>query len=221
MPELTQSFVVPFPRAEVWRVFHDVTLVAGCMPGASLDNTGDDGRLHGQMRVKLGPITAAFAGDAELQLDDAAWSGVIHGTGRDQKNNSRARADVRFVLAEQDAGTRVDVTVDFTLTGTLAQFSRGAIVQGLAQRLTEDFARNLAAAMQARVASTASMPTVEPPAAAAETVETAPVTPEPPRQVSPAPAGEIRLFSLLWSVFAGWLRRQFGGLSRRRGGADR
>ncbi|HEY6431139.1 MAG TPA: SRPBCC family protein, partial [Acetobacteraceae bacterium] len=115
MPELTQSFVVPFPRAEVWRVFHDVNLVAGCMPGASLERTDDGDRLHGRMRVKLGPITAAFAGEAELRMDDAAWSGAIHGTGRDQKNNSRARADIRFGLVEQDPGTRVDVTVDFTL----------------------------------------------------------------------------------------------------------
>ena len=48
MPELSQSFVVPFPRAEVWRVLHDVALVAGCMPGASLDKTDEDGKLRGQ-----------------------------------------------------------------------------------------------------------------------------------------------------------------------------
>ena len=150
MPELSQNFVVRFPRAEVWRVFHDIALVAGCMPGASLDQTDTDGKLRGQMRVKLGPITAAFAGEAEVEMDEAAWAGVIHGTGRDQKNNSRARADVRFNLTEQNPGTRVDVVVDFTLAGTLAQFSRGAIVQSVAQRLTEEFARNLAAAMEAR-----------------------------------------------------------------------
>lgn len=224
MPELTQSFVVPFPRAEVWRVFHDVNLVAGCMPGASLDNSSDDGRLRGQMRVKLGPITAAFAGDAELRMDDAVWAGTIHGTGRDQKNNSRTRADIRFGLIEQDPGTRVDVTVDFTLTGTLAQFSRGAIVQGVAQRLTDEFARNLATAMEARAAPmpAASAPPVEATAAAAETAA-APVVAEPLRPArgsGPAPAGEIRLFSVLWSLFTDWLHRRFGRLSRR-DGADR
>ena len=138
------------------------------MPGASLDKADDTDRLHGQMRVKLGPITAAFAGDAELRMDDAAWSGAIHGTGRDQKNNSRARADIRFGLAEQDPGTRVDVTVDFALAGTLAQFSRGAIVQGMAQRLTDEFARNLAAAMEAQVPPLAPASPVEAPAQAAE-----------------------------------------------------
>lgn len=204
MPELSQSFVVPFPRTEVWQVFHDVALVASCMPGASLDQTGEDGKLRGQMRVKLGPITAAFVGEAALEMDDAIWSGVIHGTGRDQKNNSRARADVRFNLAEQDSGTCVDVTVDFTLAGTLAQFSRGAIVQSVAQRLTEEFSRNLAAVMEAR----------------------APAAPEQEAAESPAPvaapqaAGEIKLFGLLWSVFTSWLHRQLGKFSGRRAGAD-
>jgi len=208
MPELSQSFVVPFPRAEVWRVFQDVTLVAGCMPGASLDKIDEDGKLHGQMRVKLGPIAAAFAGEAEVEMDDAACVGVIRGTGRDQKNNSRTRADVRFNLTEQSPGTRVDVVVDFTLAGTLAQFSRGAIVQSVAQRLTEDFARNLATAMETR-ASAVPVPQETPQA-------------EPLREgAARDPAGEIKLFSVLWSVFTSWLHRQLGRLSWRRAGADR
>ncbi len=213
MPELSQSFVVPFPRAEVWRVFHDVALVAGCMPGASLDQTDEDGKLRGQMRAKLGPITAAFAGEAELEMDDTAWAGVIHGTGRDQKNNSRARADVRFNLAEQNPGTRVDVVIDFTLAGTLAQFSRGAVVRSVAQRLTEEFARNLATAMEARA------PAVPTPQEAAEMPAAAASVPSVSGGVSAA--GEIKLFSVLWSVLASWLHRQLGRLSWRRAGADR
>jgi uncharacterized protein len=207
MPELSQSFVVPFARAEVWRVLHDVTLVAGCMPGASLDETDEDGKLRGQMRVKLGPITAAFVGEAGLEMDDAAWAGVIHGTGRDQKNNSRARADVRFTLAEQNPGTRADVVVDFTLAGTLAQFSRGAIVQSLAQRLTEEFARNLASAMEARALA---------PTTPREAGPAAPV-----RDGAPTAAGEIKLLGVLWSVLTGWWHRQLGRLWGRRAGADR
>jgi len=169
--------------------------------------------MRGQMRVKLGPITAAFAGEAELQMDDADWSGVIHGAGRDQKNNSRARADIRFGLAEQGPGTRVDVTVDFTLTGTLAQFSRGAIVQAVAQRITDEFARNLAAAMEARAAASAASPMAE------ETPDAS--TPlELPRggasADAPAPARELRLFGLLWSLFASWLHRQVSRFSRQR-----
>lgn len=208
MPGLSQSFVVPFPRAQVWRVFGDVALVADCMPGASLDQTDEDGKLHGQMRVKLGPITAAFAGEAELEMDDAAWAGVIHGTGLDQKNNSRARADVRFNLTEQDLGTRVDVVVDFTLTGTLAQFSRGAIVQSVAQRLTEELAHNLAGAMEVRAPAVATPEQEAGPAALA-------------RDVVLASAGEIKLPSVLWSVFTSWLHRQLSRFSGWRAGADR
>lgn len=139
----------------------------------------------------------------------------IHGTGRDQKNNSRARADVRFNLTDQNPGTRVDVLVDFTLAGTLAQFSRGAIVQSVAQRLTEEFARNLAAAMEARA-----------PAAPTPEQDAAPtVVPQAAEGLTPVAAGpatrEIKLFGLLWSIFTSWLHRQLGKLSWRRAGADR
>ncbi|MGH7154169.1 MAG: SRPBCC family protein, partial [Acetobacteraceae bacterium] len=179
MPELTQSFNVPFPRSEVWRFFQDLDRVVACMPGASLDRAPQDNHLTGRMRVKLGPIVATFAGKAEVLMNDADWSGAIRGSGLDQKNNSRTRADVSFRLADQSPGTRVDVTVEFSLSGTLAQFSRGAIVQGVAQRLTDEFARNLAGAMEAH--------------APAMAVDGEPAPPEPPRNHTTRPAGELRL----------------------------
>lgn len=194
MPELTQNFTVPFPRAEVWRFFHNLDRVVTCMPGASLDSVPQDNHLAGRIRVKLGPIVAAFAGKAEVAMNDADYSGVIRGSGLDQKNNSRTRADVSFRLADQSPGTRVDVTVDYTLSGTLAQFSRGAIVQGVAQRLTEEFARNLADAMKAH-------------AAPASTPE------EPAPGPATRPAGELRLAGLLYTMLIAWLRRQIGRLT--------
>ena len=39
--------------------------------------------------------------------------------------------------------TRVGVSVNYSLTGALAQFSRGAIVKELAAALTRDFSANL------------------------------------------------------------------------------
>jgi carbon monoxide dehydrogenase subunit G len=222
MPELSQNFVVPFPRAEVWRVFHDVSVVAGCMPGAALDKIDEDGKLRGQMRVKLGPITAAFAGEAEHEMDDAVWAGVIHGTGRDPKNNSRARADVRFNLTEQDQGTRVDVVVNYTLAGMLAQFSRGSIVQSVAQRLTEEFARNLATAMETRSSDELTPQQETTPVSLTRTAERPAIS----TPVEPAPGGappraeEIKLFGVLWSVFMSWLHRRLGRLLGRRSDAD-
>jgi uncharacterized protein len=193
MPELSQSFTLAFPRAEVWRAFHAIERVVACMPGASLDQPPEGNKLRGQMRVKLGPVAAAFAGEAELQMDDAEWTGIISGKGLDQKNNSRTRADLRFRLSDAAPGTRVDVTVDYSLAGPLAQFGRGSIVQGIAQRITEEFARNLATEMGQQAAFRG--------------------PPEPAAGAPPAAKRELNILGLLWSSLMAWLRRSLGGLA--------
>ena len=57
------------------------------------------------------------------------------------------RGEIRYVLREEQgaAATRVDIEVGYTLTGPLAQFGRSAIVEDIAARMTDTFARNLQA----------------------------------------------------------------------------
>jgi carbon monoxide dehydrogenase subunit G len=206
MPEISLRFTVPFPRAQVWQFFHDPGVVATCMPGASLTEPPEKNKLVGQMRVKLGPITAAFAGGAELTMDDATWTGTIHGHGLDKKNNSRAKSDVNFMLSDQAGGALVDIKVDFTLTGLLAQFSRGAIVQEIARRLVGEFARNLEAKMAAEAPAAVAAAVASPSGANAlskQTSRAASVT-------EPLPATrELNIGGLLWSIVTGWIRRLF------------
>ncbi|MDQ2103940.1 SRPBCC family protein [Azospirillum isscasi] len=197
MPTMTQTLAVNFPRARVWPLLGDVEQVIACMPGASLTKPREGDRIFGQMRVKLGPIAAAFAGEGTLAMDAATHTGVIHGQGTDPKNNSRAKADVTFAVLEEGPGTRIDLTVDFTLTGVLAQFGRGAIVQEIANRLTAEFARNL----EAKLAATA------PVEVAVEVVEdAAPIA----ASAAPAePAKELNAGNLLWVMLKDWLRKMF------------
>jgi carbon-monoxide dehydrogenase small subunit len=145
---VTQSFTLGEPLEKVWRSFKDIELLASCLPGASLTKPVEDGRVEGQIRIKLGPIAAAFAGEGEVQFDDARHSGTVWGMGRDSLSSSQARGEIEFLLTEAGGGTRVDVGVGFSLQGPLAQFSRGAIVNDLAARLSAEFARNLDARMQ-------------------------------------------------------------------------
>ncbi|CAO3458090.1 hypothetical protein [Azospirillum argentinense] len=202
MPTMTQTLAVNFPRARVWPLLGDVEQVMSCMPGASLTKPREGDRIFGQMRVKLGPIAAAFAGEGTLTMDEATHTGVIHGQGTDPKNNSRAKADVTFAVLEEGAGTRIDLTVDFTLTGVLAQFSRGAIVQEIANRLTAEFARNL----EAKLAATA--PAVATETVAEEVVE-ATSSVEAVSAPAPEPAKELNAGNLLWVMLKDWLRKLF------------
>jgi carbon-monoxide dehydrogenase small subunit len=142
--EIRQSLVIERPPQEVWTFLADVERVVPCMPGAALTEFEGD-RVRGRIAIKVGPIAAAFNGEARIIQDDAARRGMILGTGWDRLSGSRANAEIEYVLTPEQAGTaaRIDLTVRAVLTGPLAQFGRSGIVNDLAARLSNTFARNL------------------------------------------------------------------------------
>ena len=146
--QLEQSFTLPFSRTAAWRAFADVPMLVSCMPGAALQGALRDVEQGADLdlvfTVKLGPITGAFQGQGEVRRDSLTHSGTFSGTGADRKSGSRVKGEAKFALFEMgERETRVDITVNYSLTGALAQFSRGAIVKELAAALTRDFAANL------------------------------------------------------------------------------
>lgn len=148
---LHQQFVIHQPIAEVWTVFRDINALVDCMPGAELTSEPEDGYVEGRITAGLGPIRAAFTGVAEITFDEANRSGTVKGSGRDGGTGSGALGGVTFSLHEDGAtATRVDVEVAYALSGSLAQFSRGDLVAGVAQALTDAFAANLEARLAGR-----------------------------------------------------------------------
>ena len=124
------------------------------MPGMSLDGPPQGERLAGRLQVKIGPITANFAGEGTLKQIAADHRQIIEGGGGDRRSGSRATgsADMRLTLVAGGAGeawTRVDVTMRYALTGPLAQFGRAAIVRDLVRRIGEVFAQNVDAQLRA------------------------------------------------------------------------
>lgn len=191
---LEQSFTLPFAAVTVWPAFADVPMLVGCMPGAALSGeprvAADGADIDLIFTVKLGPITGAFQGQGTVRRNDAAMSGTFAGNGADRKSGSRVKGEAKFNLTTVEAAqTRVDVTVDYSLTGALAQFSRGAIVKELATALTRDFAENL----RQRIAA----------------VQTAPGTPSAamsPSNAKPLNAGQL-FWRVLWARITGWFGR--------------
>ncbi|MGH7617547.1 MAG: xanthine dehydrogenase family Fe-S subunit [Gemmatimonadaceae bacterium] len=144
---LRQSFSVDHPRDDVWAFFGRLGEVTTCLPGTSLIGTPTDDRVEPRIRIKVGPIIADFEGVADAVRDASNHAGTIRGSARDTRSSSMTRGEIRYrLLEEQDAATtRVDVEVGYTLTGPLAQFGRSSIVEAIAARMTETFARNLQA----------------------------------------------------------------------------
>ena len=142
--QLENSFTVPVPIDEAWRVLLDIERIAPCMPGAALDSvTGDD--VTGRVKVKLGPINLTYQGKASfVEKDEAAHRAVIDGRGKDQRGNGTAAALITAQLKGEGNTTRVDVVTDLNITGRPAQFGRG-VMTDVGNKLLGQFADKLAA----------------------------------------------------------------------------
>lgn len=150
---IENQFEVPAPLEHVWNYLLDVEKVAPCMPGAELTETVDERTWKGKVVVKLGPVSLSFAGTVTMEeRDDAAHRVVLKASGMEQRGKGAAQATVTSWLEPADGATRVTISQDITLSGPVAQYSRG-MMQDVSARLTEQFAECLKTNMAAEAAA--------------------------------------------------------------------
>ena len=144
MPDVEASFHIDQPANRVWDFFQDVPEVVTCMPGTELlDQTGA-ATYKGKVTVKLGPVTAAFEGEASIvETDTDTRMARIDAAGVDRRGNNRAKASVTYEVNEDAGGSRVRIHGSIKLTGALAQMGRGGIIQDVANLLTVQFSERL------------------------------------------------------------------------------
>ena len=190
--ELVNSFTVPADIDTAWKSLLDVQGVAPCMPGATLESVDGD-NFTGNVKVKLGPVSMTYGGEAHfVSKAEATHVAIIEGTGKETKGAGTAKALVTTTLVAETADTtRVDVVTDLTITGKAAQFGRG-VMQDVAGRIIDQFAGNLAANMAASGAAAAA-------AAAAPAGEgaPAPVAPAPVKAAEAIDLGSVAAAPIL------------------------
>ncbi|MBV9919065.1 MAG: SRPBCC family protein [Solirubrobacterales bacterium] len=194
--KLEQSFDVAAPLDQVWNALIDVERVAPCLPGASVTGRNDDGSFAGTLTIKIGPTTAAYAGRLEMErIDEGAHISTIKAQGTDRRGQGGAKATITSTLAETPDGTRVDVNTDYSITGRLARFGRGGMIEDISKRLLRDFAACLQQSLTAQPATaTEPAPATEPataaePGVAGAGVEAALTEPSPAAEAATASAG--------------------------------
>jgi carbon monoxide dehydrogenase subunit G len=140
--EIEDNFRVSTPIEDTWKVLLDIERIAPCLPGAQLQEVEGD-EYRGVVKVKVGPITAQYKGTATLaEVDEAGRRLVIDATGRDTRGAGNATASIVVTMLDEDGGTRVDVVTDLAITGKVAQFGRGVLVD-VSSKLMRQFVENL------------------------------------------------------------------------------
>jgi uncharacterized protein len=199
--ELSNEFTVEAPLDHAWAVLTDLERIAPCMPGAQLTEVEGE-EYRGNIKIKVGPITAQYKGAATfVTKDEAAHTAVLKAEGRDTRGQGNASAMITANLVAAGAGTKVKVDTDLTITGKVAQMGRGVLAD-VSAKLLDQFVQALerdvlageqpaaapAPASNGSGSSTADAPTADAPAAP----PTAPAS--GPRKIDSPEAKPIDLF---------------------------
>lgn len=219
--ELKKSFDTRFSPEQTWAGLSDIHLVANCLPGASITEQIGPDEYKGRLSVKVGPLAAGFDGLISIEREPAERVAIVTGKGADAKSSSRVSARMRYQVTEgANGGAHVDIVSDINLAGALAQFGKAAVMQEIANRMTNEFVRQFEARLEAQEPAASAAPA---PAANADTAggaaldahQTAPATsaqPAPARQPTSAPS-QLDAGNLMWVILkdriAGFFRRIF------------
>jgi uncharacterized protein len=199
--KLEHSFQVAAPLDRVWDALIDVERVAPCLPGAEITEAGEDGTYRGTFSVRLGPTTAAYRGELAMEeVDAAAHRAVMRASGQDKRGQGSAKATIVSTMREETGTTTVDVETDFTITGRLARFGRGGMIEDVSNRLLRDFSDCLQKTIEVSEAA--------PDAAASEPGGEGMPGQAPPEAAAPQ-AKPVSGFSLFFRALLDRIRRAF------------
>ena len=138
--QLENSFTVEAPPDRVFAYLLDVNKVVGCVPGAELSEVVDPTTFKGKVKVKVGPITVAYAGTARIaDRNDAARSATLEAEGRETTGPGSARAKALMKVDAEGTGSVVRITTDYSVAGRVAQFGRG-VMEDVSRRIVNDMA---------------------------------------------------------------------------------
>jgi uncharacterized protein len=156
------QFDVDAPLDQVWKTVLDVERVAPTVPGAQvLERSGDDA-YKVAIKVKVGPMSMTYRGEVEItERDEAAHRAVMKARAKESRGQGTADADVTMVLRGDNGRTAATVTTEVALTGKAATMGQG-VLQDVAGRLVQTFAKNLATMLSGGQAETAAAPQGKP-----------------------------------------------------------
>ncbi len=138
---IQQSFDVGQPVDQVWSFFDNIPLVAACIPGADLTNQVSDDEYQGDVTISAGPVKLEFAGVVKVKSrDDAKKVLVLDAAGADKKGRGAASTLLTIGLQPLGGATKVNISMDLTISGAAAQYGRGLVqdVTGVLVNQTAD-----------------------------------------------------------------------------------
>jgi len=181
---IQEVFEIQAHPDRVWSYLTDPRQVVNCLPGAELTSVQDDTTFLGRVKVKVGPISTAYAGKVILTERDEA-NRVVKMTGEGRESGGAGSAKMTMtssVVALANGGSEVRVVADIDIVGRIAQFGRGMI-----ESVNKQMFKQFTECVRATLATSADQSSVSaaPPENSGDVVKSAPAPPAAPASAPP------------------------------------
>jgi carbon monoxide dehydrogenase subunit G len=143
--DMTGERRIPAPRQKVWEALNDTAMLKACIPGCdSLEKIGESD-LKATAALKIGPISAKFAGKVTLSDIDPPNGYTITGEGQGGVAGfAKGGASVRLV--DDGDGTLLTYDVKAQVGGKIAQLG-ARLIDATAKQMSDQFFDRFTAAL--------------------------------------------------------------------------
>ena len=197
--KIEERFEVQAPVERVWQYLIDPKRVVECLPGAQLLEQKDDQTFLGAIKVKVGPLSMSYKGQAKFtEMDEQTHQVRMVGDAREVTGSGSTKVSMlSTVVPLAGGGSEVSVNADVELVGKIVQFGRG-MIEEVSRQMFRQFATCVKQHLEVAEVpepSTTNATSEAPPAAGNET-----------KAVAAAPLA----FRALWAIVVRFFEGLFG-----------
>ena len=194
--KIEERFEVQAPVERVWKYLIDPKRVVDCLPGAELIEQKDEQTFLGAIKVKVGPLSMSYKGQAKFtEINEQTHQVRMVGDAREVSGSGSTKVSMLSTVSPlANGGSEVLVNADIDLVGKIVQFGRGMI-----QEVSRQMFRQFSTCVKKQLEVEETPPSQQQP-------ENNPTEPET-KAVAAAPLA----FRALWAIIVRFFSGLFGG----------
>jgi carbon monoxide dehydrogenase subunit G len=135
--EIRGEYKIAAPRAKVFAALNDPAVLQACIPGCEMLEKSSDTEMQAKVRMRIGPVSAAFTGKVTLSDLDPPNGYRISGEGQGGVAGF-AKGGAVVTLTEDGGDTILKYDVDAQVGGKIAQVG-ARLITGTAKKLADQF----------------------------------------------------------------------------------
>jgi len=194
--KIEERFEVKAPVERVWKYLIDPQRVVHCLPGAELLEQQDERTFLGAIKVKVGPLSMSYKGQAKFtDINEETHQVRMVGDAREVGGSGSTKVSMLSTVSPlESGGCEVLVNADIDLVGKIVQFGRGMI-----EEVSRQMFRQFSACVRQQLEIADEPQPVDQPA-----------QPKPAEPENQAIAAAPLAFRALWAIIVRFFKRLFG-----------